>query len=245
MTEKAPAKSPDKAEKAAASKADAPTSAKAAKAAALPDAALVDGEDASSENTATPARGWLPASTRGWVLFGAGAAGAAMVAITAVYSLLAFTRPAPAGVTTLAGVASAVDGATLSLAGRRVRLEGIEAPPSSLICRDDPWKYRCGEDARRGLELAIGRQPVDCVLKSEEAATCRNENGFDIAALQVENGWAVIDVRHSSRYFAEQARAQQENRGLWRNDFASPERWRLAARADNSEAAGISAVIRR
>jgi endonuclease YncB( thermonuclease family) len=251
MTGKPAPQADAKAQKSAPPKpSQAPKGAKGAKSAALPDAALLDDEpgDASVDtaaSTRTGLRAWMPASTRGWVMFGSGAAGAVVIAIGAVVGLSAMSAPAVPAITALSGAASAVDGASIIVGGRTVRLEGIEAPPSSLVCRDGPWKYRCGEDARRGLEKAIGGQHVECALRRTDEAVCRNEMGFDIAAVQVESGWAVIDVRHSSRYFAEQARAQQDARGLWRNDFARPETWRLAERGDKAELAGISAAIKR
>jgi endonuclease YncB( thermonuclease family) len=204
----------------------------ATKGAALPDAALVnDGEEGSA--APAPARSrmaaWIPSTRRGWAIAGTAAFSLVIVSGVAVFSLYRMRTPAPPAIVAVAGPAAVVDGATVTVAGRTLRLDGITAPPASLVCRDGAWKYRCGDDARRALETAIGRGSVDCVARPTDAATCRNEQGADIAALQVQNGWAVVDLHQSSRYFVEQARAQQESRGLWRNDFAHPETWRLAA----------------
>src|SRR4051812_23863330 len=132
--------------------------AKGAKAAALPDAALLD-DEADGDTAAVARKGlraWIPTTTRGWIMFGGSAAGAVLVTVSAVVGLSAMSAPAAPASTALSGPASAVDGASISVGGRTVHLEGIDAPPSALVCRDGPWKYRCGEDARRGLEKAIG-----------------------------------------------------------------------------------------
>jgi hypothetical protein len=43
------------------------------------------------------------------------------------------------------GQASVVDGDTLEIQGRRIRLWGVDAPESSQLCRgEDSSQYRCG-----------------------------------------------------------------------------------------------------
>jgi endonuclease YncB( thermonuclease family) len=237
--DKKPEAKPDK--KPGTPAAAAPKSAKG-KNQALPDAALVD-ENADAAD-ATPARSgiaaWIPSSRRDWVIAGSASFGFVVVIVASVIGLLHMLAPAPTLSGVVAGRAAAVDGGTVNVAGRKLRLDGIEAPPAELVCRDGAWQYRCGDDARRALDDAIGRGALDCLARPTDDAVCRNDQGMDIAALQVENGWAVVDLRQSSRYFAEQTRAQQEGRGLWRNDFARPETWRLALRDSKKQSAGIN-----
>ncbi|HTY67227.1 MAG TPA: hypothetical protein VMH36_11290 [Alphaproteobacteria bacterium] len=211
-----------------------PKSVKAA--AALPDAALLD--DQASEGEAPPPPGrlaaWLallPAGRKRWLVLGAGAGGLiGMIAAAAFAASHLRNPPPPPAPTAFSGRAVAVDGATVTVAGHTVHLEAIEAPPASLICRDGAWKYNCGEQARRALDAAIGNAPVDCehlvfAADGHVTALCRNDTGLDLAAIQVESGWAVNDMRTSSRYIAEESRAESSGNGLWRNDFAHPELW--------------------
>ncbi len=111
-----------------------------------------------------------------------------------------------------------------------MKLQGIQAPPASLVCRNETTEYRCGEVARRVLEGFAGSTPVDCTPSegAQNIAICRNRRGFDIASLQVESGWAIVAAR-SSLYAAEQAIAQKKEAGLWRGAFARPEVWIQAA----------------
>jgi endonuclease YncB( thermonuclease family) len=201
--------------------------------AALPDAALLDREAGdATETVAAPASGisrWLPRGPWRWV-----AIGVAFVVLAggAAATALSVNRPPPKP-TLIAGPAQAVSGATLVIAGETIQLDGIEAPPASLICRDGKWEYKCGEESRRALEQEIRGRTVECqrtAMANGTAATaqCHNDHGIDLAAALVEGGWAVIDFKRSSRYMPQQVRAQNENRGLWRNDFATSEQWRLA-----------------
>ncbi len=246
---KAPSKPPEKASEKTAGKAAPAAAAKPAakpddkdpksvKAAALPDAALLD-DDAGDGATAAPATSrlagllaLLPAGRKRWFILGGGAGGLlGMIAAAAFAAVWHFRAPPPPPApTTIAGPAAAVDGATMTVSGHTVHLEAIDAPPASLICRDGAWKYNCGEQARRALDAAIGKAPVDCEhlrfgAKGRVTAVCRNDTGLDIAAIQVESGWAVNDMRASSRYIAEETRAENAGNGLWRNDFAHPELW--------------------
>src|SRR5437867_8286882 len=62
-----------------------------------------------------------------------------------------------------AGQASVVDGDTLEIHGRRIRLWGIDAPESSQLCRgEDSLQYRCGAQAANDLDAFIARRPVSC-----------------------------------------------------------------------------------
>ncbi len=209
---------------------------KSVKPGALPDAALLD--DEASEGAPPPPAGrfgaWLallPAGRKRWLVVGAGAGALiGMIAAGAFAASHLRKPPPPPAPTAFTGRATAVDGATVTVAGHTVHLEHIEAPPASLICRDGAWKYNCGEQARRALDAAIGNAPVDCehlVFETDGhvMALCRNDSGLDLAAIQVESGWAVNDMRTSSRYIAEESRAENAGNGLWRNNFAHPELW--------------------
>ncbi len=246
---KAPPKVPEKVLEKTAAK---PTSAadhkdaKSLKPAALPDAALLD--EAAGETETPPAAGrlgpWLallPAGRKRWLVLGAGAGGLiGMIAAAAFAASHLRSPPPPPAPTAFSGRAAAVDGATVTVAGHTVHLEDIDAPPASLICRDGAWKYNCGEQARRALDAAIGNAPVDCehlvfAADGHVTALCRNDTGLDLAAIQVESGWAVNDMRTSSRYIAEELRAESAGNGLWRNNFAHPELWRDASQSPASK----------
>ena len=209
---------------------------KSVKPGALPDAALLD--DETSESAAPPPAGrlaaWLavlPTGRKRWMVLG-GAAGGLIGMIAAVALAAAHLRkpPPPPVPIAFTGPAAAVDGATVTVGGHTIHLEDVDAPPASLICRDGAWKYNCGEQARRALDGAIGNAPVDCEhlvfgADGRVTALCRNDTGLDLAAIQVEGGWAVNDMHASSRYIAEESRAENAGNGLWRNNFAHPELW--------------------
>jgi endonuclease YncB( thermonuclease family) len=219
----------------------------AARAAALPDATLLEGEDGVVAVAATAGwRRWLPEGRKRWLASGIGVIVLVLVATAATVTAARWKAPEPEPLpSVIAGLAKAADGATISVNGQTVRLLDIDAPPLALICRDGAWQYRCGDEARRALATAIGSGPVECTSLEPVAggtftARCLNEAGLDIAAIQVENGWAVNDIHRSSHYVAEEMRARSKTVGLWRTDFAHPELWR----AGNATARSTNSAIR-
>ncbi|WP_342150600.1 thermonuclease family protein [Methylorubrum sp. SB2] len=127
----------------------------------------------------------------------------------------------------LAGPATVIDGATLALGGRRVRLHGIAAPGLDQTCFDAGERgYPCGRVAAEALAARIGDAAITCEAQgtAEDGAPrarCRL-GGDDLAAWLVENGYAVADRGVSADYAAQDARAWGRRRGLWAGVFDLP-----------------------
>jgi endonuclease YncB( thermonuclease family) len=129
------------------------------------------------------------------------------------------------------GHARVVDGDSLEIAGRRVRLFGIDAPEYRQQCRDrNGAAYACGQDARRALVAAIGGRSVTCkpVGASHDRAVAVCEAGDrDLSEAMVRQGHA-LELRQFSggRYAAAEREARDTRRGLWQGDFEPPADWR-------------------
>ena len=126
----------------------------------------------------------------------------------------------------IAGNAFAVDGDTLAVDGRRVRLKGIDAPEMSQTCQRAGAAYRCGEEARAALRATIAGQAVSCLGRSRDRyerllAVCTVE-GRDIGADLVRRGLAVS----FGSYEEEEREARAARRGVWGGPFESPQAWR-------------------
>ena len=130
-----------------------------------------------------------------------------------------------------------VDGDTIRLDGRSIRLWGIDAPESGQTCTDGSGKtYDCGRMAGGFLLRALVRAPgVICHTKDTDrygrtVAVCANSEG-DLGARLVAAGWAIDYRRYSlGAYRDQQAAAKAERLGIWSGTFVPPEEYRRSKR---------------
>ncbi len=152
-------------------------------------------------------------------------------------ALLFCTAAATATADPLTGVAEVIDGDTIRLEGKPVRLDGIDAPEARQECEEpDRRSYSCGNAATRFLADRIGEQQVTCEILGKDAygraiGACRTEN-VDLNAEMVRSGWALAFRRYSERYVREEQQAEAAGAGLWAGTFDPPWEWRAVIAAE-------------
>lgn len=130
------------------------------------------------------------------------------------------------------GAVAVVDGDTLDLDGRRIRLHGVDAFERDQICGSGASAWPCGQIAAQTLERRLdGRsvtcEPLDTDRYGRTVARCRT-GGEDVAAFLVDRGLAVAYRRYSDDYVAAEDHARAAGIGVWRDPaFTSPEDWRI------------------
>ncbi len=147
--------------------------------------------------------------------------------LVAVFALLAF--PADAGIT---GKARVIDGDTLEIAGRRIRLHGIDAPESEQTCWAGGKEWACGREATFALAYETGGHWVSCRGKGGDgdgglAYVCFVGNR-DLGQRMVRAGWALVVGGESPEYAGAEKAARAARRGIWRGEFVTPREWRKA-----------------
>ncbi len=127
----------------------------------------------------------------------------------------------------LTGVAEAIDGDSLRIAGEEVRLLGIDAPELMQTCQVSGQNIPCGRNARAALRRWLASGLVTCIGSEKDRygrflAVCR-VRGIDINAAMVRDGQAVA----FGSYVREEAEASAAFKGIWEGSFERPRDWRL------------------
>lgn len=132
----------------------------------------------------------------------------------------------------IVGVASVIDGDTIEIHDRRIRLDGIDAPESAQLCLRDGRKERCGQASAFFLADLIERKTVRCVRHDadrygRDIATCWLGE-VNLNETMVATGQAVAYRKYSKRYVPAEGEAEAARRGLWSTEFVMPWDWRRA-----------------
>ena len=132
---------------------------------------------------------------------------------------------------TISGVPYIVDGDTLVVGGKKIRLQSIDAPESDQVCLDvKAAHWTCGIEARDRLAAHIQSRVIDCAPTGRDVygrtlAVCRL-NGDDLNAWMVREGLALAFVRYSNAYVRDEEAARTAKRGIWGGAFVTPWDWR-------------------
>ncbi len=143
----------------------------------------------------------------------------------------------PPALAEVAGPPSIIDGDTLAVQGRVIRLYGIDAPELGQACRIGARAYDCGRIARTALLDLTAGVTVSCKLapaSPEDGADGRigrcSADGYDLSEGMAYTGWALALRPVSERYVAFEERARAARRGLWKGQFVAPWDWRAGVR---------------
>lgn len=151
-----------------------------------------------------------------------------------VLALLA--SPATGHAATFEGRAEAIDGDTLHLSGRTVRLFGIDAPELDQVCDRAGKAWACGASAKNMLADILSGGRIACDVQDvdrygRDVAVC-TMGDTDIGAVMVRSGAAIAYRKYSQRYVNAESAARREGSGLWSANWITPEEHRHGGQAE-------------
>ena len=144
--------------------------------------------------------------------------------------------------TEIYGIPRIIDGDTLHINTKKIRLEGIDAPEikqqcqkpyltiSTIISFQFNKKYSCGVISKMKLIDKIDNSKIKCISSLKDRykrflATCF-KNKINLNKWMVRNGNAVAYKRYSKDYVRDEAYAKENKLGVWEGSFIMPEKWR-------------------
>ena len=140
------------------------------------------------------------------------------------------------------GTPKIIDGDTVHINSKKIRLEGIDAPEirqqcqkvflkiSAIIGFSFKKNYSCGVISKKKLVNKIKTSQINCISSGRDRykrylATCYKD-GINLNKWMVRNGLAVAYKRYSKDYLGDEAHAKENKLGLWKGSFIRPEKWR-------------------
>ena len=139
----------------------------------------------------------------------------------------------------ISGIAKVVDGDTIKIENKKIRLFGIDAPEKKQKCRK-PWltisfltfnkDYPCGEISTLKLKNKINNKFITCKSTNTDRykrfiAECF-KNKTNINRWMVRNGYAVAYKKYSRKYLTFENLAKDDKLGIWIGSFQMPWEWR-------------------
>jgi endonuclease YncB( thermonuclease family) len=135
-----------------------------------------------------------------------------------------------------------IDGDTVHINSKKIRLEGIDAPEIKQQCQKVFLKistvigfnfkkdYSCGVISKKKLIDKINKTQIKCISSGRDRykrylATCF-KNEINLNKWMVRNGYAVAYRKYSKDYIKDENYAEENKRGLWAGNFIYPEKWR-------------------
>ena len=140
------------------------------------------------------------------------------------------------------GLAKIIDGDTVHINSKKIRLEGIDAPEmrqqcqkvfleiSAIVGFNLKKDYSCGVISKEKLIDKINKSKINCVSSGRDRykrylATCYKDK-INLNKWMVRNGLAVAYKRYSKDYLGDEIYAKENKLGLWKGSFIRPEKWR-------------------
>ena len=140
------------------------------------------------------------------------------------------------------GTPKIIDGDTVHIYSKKIRLEGIDAPEIEQKCKKPFIKissvigfqfnrnYSCGVMAKIKLIDKIDNSKIKCISSSKDRykrfiATCYIDK-INLNKWMVRNGYAVAYKRYSKEYVRDEEYAKENQLGIWKGTFITPEKWR-------------------
>jgi endonuclease YncB( thermonuclease family) len=132
------------------------------------------------------------------------------------------------------GIAKIIDGDSIIVSNKEIRLHGIDAPEYKQKCHDkNHILYKCGITALNYLKKVTKNKKLKCYISGKDyyeryLSTCfykQEKNWHNINAQMISSGWAT-SYSNKSKYYPLMLKAKLNKIGIWQGKFLNPKQYR-------------------
>ena len=158
-----------------------------------------------------------------------------LIIICSIFFVLTYKDVKSEEIKEISGNAQIIDGDTIKINSKKIRLHGIDAPEFNQKCKK-PYltiifftftkDYPCGKISTQKLQKKINNKVITCKILDIDRykrliGECYKRN-LNLNSWLVSNGYAVAYRKYSKKYISNEINAKNEKKGLWQGKFEMP-----------------------
>ena len=158
-----------------------------------------------------------------------------LIIISIIFFILTYIDVRSENINKISGFAKVVDGDTIKINSKKIRLYGIDAPEKKQKCKKTyltisfmsfTKDYMCGEVSTQKLIKKINKQKLNCNILDVDRykrliGECFMRN-INLNSWMVSNGYAVAYTKYSKKYVSDEINAKNNKLGIWQGKFEMP-----------------------
>ncbi|WP_440672215.1 thermonuclease family protein [Candidatus Pelagibacter sp. HIMB1715] len=158
-----------------------------------------------------------------------------LIIISSIFFILTYNDVRSENINKISGFAKVVDGDTIKINSKKIRLYGIDAPEKKQKCKKTyltisfmsfTKDYMCGEVSTQKLIKKINKQKLNCNILDVDRykrliGECFKTN-INLNSWMVSNGYAVAYRKYSKKYVSDEINAKKNKLGIWQGKFEMP-----------------------
>ena len=158
-----------------------------------------------------------------------------LIIISIIFFILTYIDVRSENINKITGFAKVVDGDTIKINSKKIRLYGIDAPEKKQKCKKTyltisfisfTKDYMCGEISTQKLIKKINKQKLNCNILDVDRykrliGECFKRN-INLNSWMVSNGFAVAYRKYSKKYVSDEINAKNNKLGIWQGKFEMP-----------------------
>ena len=158
-----------------------------------------------------------------------------LIIISIIFFILTYIDVRSENINKITGFAKVIDGDTIKINSKKIRLYGIDAPEKKQKCKkiyltisfmSFTKDYMCGEVSTQKLIKKINKQKLNCNILDVDRykrliGECFKRN-INLNSWMVSNGYAVAYRKYSKKYVSDEINAKNKKLGIWQGEFEMP-----------------------